>query len=115
MLQSAIGSTARPNEQAPTFFVIGAARSGTTALAEMLRLHPSVFVTRPKEPHFLAFAGRSVAFCGPGDDLVVNQADVTHVDDYYDLYRDAAGYAARGDASVSTLYYSQASIDTLQR
>jgi Sulfotransferase family len=97
----------------PNFFVLGAARSGTTALAEMLRQHPDAFVTRPKEPHFLAFANRAVAFTGPGDDVTINRVAVTDIEAYRALYDGAAGKAARGDASVSSLYYADDAVATL--
>jgi Sulfotransferase family len=38
----------------PDFFLAGQAKSGTTALYEMLRQHPEVFLSTPKEPMFLA-------------------------------------------------------------
>jgi hypothetical protein len=38
----------------PDFFVVGHAKSGTTALYEMLRRHPQIFMPRGKEPWFLA-------------------------------------------------------------
>ena len=38
----------------PDFFIVGQPRSGTTALYEMLRWHPEIFMTDPKEPLFLA-------------------------------------------------------------
>jgi Sulfotransferase family len=98
----------------PNFFVIGAARSGTTALADMLRQHPDVFVTQPKEPHFLAFANERVSFSGPGDDITVNRVSVTDPEDYLRLYQSSGRRAARGDASVSTLYYPEASLPNLQ-
>lgn len=36
----------------PGFFIIGAPKSGTTALATYLGEHPGVFMAKPKEPHF---------------------------------------------------------------
>lgn len=36
----------------PNFFIIGAPKCGTTALSEYLKLHPEVFFSDPKEPHF---------------------------------------------------------------
>lgn len=36
----------------PTFLIVGAPKSGTTALANFLGAHPDVFVSQPKEPHF---------------------------------------------------------------
>jgi Sulfotransferase domain len=37
---------------APNFFIIGAPKSGTTALSQYLGAHPNVFFSRVKEPHF---------------------------------------------------------------
>ena len=101
-------------EARPDFFVIGAARSGTTALTEALRRHPEVFVTSPKEPHFLAFADQRVAFTGPGDDVTMNDVVHTELDAYLGLYRASEGCRARGEGSVSTLYYSRRSVQTLK-
>ena len=39
----------------PTFLVIGAYKSGTTAVHHALRSHPDVFVPELKEPNFFAF------------------------------------------------------------
>jgi hypothetical protein len=38
----------------PNFFIIGAPKSGTTALSEYLRTHPNVFFSDPKEPGYFA-------------------------------------------------------------
>jgi hypothetical protein len=38
----------------PTFFILGAARCGTTAMADWLNRHPNVAITQPKEPTFYA-------------------------------------------------------------
>lgn len=38
----------------PSFIVIGAAKCGTTSVAELLREHPDVFMSTPKEPHFFS-------------------------------------------------------------
>ena len=51
----------------PQFLIIGAARSGTTALYQHLVTHPGLFLTTPKEPHYFALAGTRPAFTGPGD------------------------------------------------
>jgi hypothetical protein len=99
----------------PNFFVVGAARCGTTALAEMLRQHPDVFITQPKEPHFLAFAGHPPSFDGPGDEAIINRIAVTDPEAYRALYSSAAGRRARGDASVSSLYYAEDSLANLER
>ncbi|MGH9920245.1 MAG: sulfotransferase family protein [Nitrososphaerales archaeon] len=38
----------------PEFFIVGQSKSGTTALADMLREHPEIYMPRLKEPVFLA-------------------------------------------------------------
>ncbi len=38
----------------PNFFVIGAAKAGTTSLCELLSAHPDVFMCDPKEPGFFS-------------------------------------------------------------
>ncbi|HSZ14974.1 MAG TPA: sulfotransferase [Solirubrobacteraceae bacterium] len=40
--------------QLPDFFIIGQAKSGTTALYEMLRRHPQIFMPPGKEPWYFA-------------------------------------------------------------
>lgn len=99
----------------PTFLIVGAGRSGTTALTEGLRRHPDVFVTMPKEPHYFAFHGRVPAFRGPGDDTTVNSLSVTEERAYLDLYRHGRAHAARGEASVSTFHYPRAAIPEILR
>ena len=36
------------------FFIVGAPKCGTTALAWYLRDRPDVFMLKPKEPHYFA-------------------------------------------------------------
>ena len=50
-----------PMDLGPQFLVIGAARSGTTALYQHLVEHPRLFLTTPKEPHYFALAGTTPA------------------------------------------------------
>ena len=38
----------------PNFFIVGAPKCGTTALAEYLSSHPNIYMSRPKEPCFFA-------------------------------------------------------------
>jgi PAS domain-containing protein len=94
----------------PTYLVIGAARSGTTALVEGLRTHPDVFVTQPKEPHYFALHGATPSFTGPGDDITINRVAVTDRDEYLSLYPGRHRFTALGDGSVSTLYYHERAI-----
>jgi hypothetical protein len=92
----------------PQFVVIGAARSGTTALYQYLSQHPRIFLTEPKEPHYFALAGTTPAFTGPGDRQTINRLAVTDREAYRQLYRDARPDQVRGEGSVSTMYYPEA-------
>jgi hypothetical protein len=38
----------------PNFIVIGAAKCGTTSVCDILKRHPDVFVSKPKEPHYFS-------------------------------------------------------------
>lgn len=96
----------------PTFLIAGAARAGTTSLAEGLRQHPRVFVTQPKEPHYFAFHGQRVDFRGPGDADTINRVVVSDRAAYLRLFprqhdAGAPDFLALGDGSVSTLYYAE--------
>ncbi|MEJ7719706.1 MAG: sulfotransferase domain-containing protein [Ilumatobacteraceae bacterium] len=99
----------------PTFLVAGAARAGTTALVEGLRLHPDVFVTQPKEPHYFAFHGLDVACTGPGDDRWFNRVVVSDRERYLALFNDAGTASARGDGSVTTLYHADKAVPEILR
>ncbi len=92
----------------PQFLIIGAARSGTTALYQYLAEHPGLFLTEPKEPHYFALAGTTPAFTGPGDRQTINRLAVPDREAYLRLYRQARPDQVRGEASVSTMYYPEA-------
>ena len=44
----------RSSGRIPDFFIVGHAKSGTTALYEMLRRHPEIYMPEAKEPWFMA-------------------------------------------------------------
>ncbi len=46
--------TALAHKRVPDFFIVGHAKSGTTALYEMLRGHPQIYMPDSKEPWFFA-------------------------------------------------------------
>ena len=92
---------------APTFAVVGAARAGTTALCEAVRAHPDGFVTDPKEPHYYALAGERPTFTGPGDEEGINSVSITEEARFLELFAGSEGAVARGDGSVSSLYYAE--------
>ena len=97
----------------PEFFLIGAAKCGTTSVANYLGQHPEVFVSTPKEPNFFAFEPNSKPTCkGPiGSDVLYEKLlkySVTSPGAYRNLFADAAGAQAIGEASVRYLYSADA-------
>lgn len=76
----------------PNFFIVGAPKAGTTALAEYLGEHPSVFVSTPKEPFY--FCQEFTGLPGPKS-----------LEDYLALFGTAdAASSALGEASAMYLY-----------
>src|SRR4051794_19168820 len=43
-----------PGQRAPDFYIVGQPKSGTTALYEMLRGHPQIYMPELKEPWYFA-------------------------------------------------------------
>lgn len=75
----------------PNFFIVGAPKSGTTALYKYLREHPSVFMPDRKEPHYFAPDL-------PSPRYVHDEAS------YLSLFEAGRGRARVGEASVYYLY-----------
>jgi hypothetical protein len=88
----------------PDFAVIGAAKSGTTALFHYLRQHPDVFLPPRQEPSFFAFEGHRLAFRGPSGGDIFDNRYFTDLSSYTALYRDARATQV-GDVSPVYLYW----------
>ncbi len=100
MLTSAGGKYAFPN-----FLVIGAQKSGTTALYSLLKQHPQIFMCPSKEPHFFAFEGRRPQLTGINNRIdPMNANAVIDVETYVQLFSGAGDALAAGECSISTLY-----------
>ena len=85
----------RALEKVPDFFIVGHPKSGTTALYEMLRAHPQIFMPEVKEPVYFATelprqAHRSLA--------------PSTLQEYLALFEPAAAGQRIGEASVSYLW-----------
>ena len=77
----------------PNFLIIGAMKSGTTALYYYLEQHPEVYMSPVKEPNFFSSQEQE------------NAADaVTDIGAYQHLFRGASGKKAIGEASHTYLY-----------
>lgn len=91
----------------PNFLVIGAAKSGTTALYYAFRQHPEIYMSRSKEPNFFALEGKPPAFRGPGDQQTINTQSITSLTAYQRLFHGVDGEAAVGEASTAYLYHAR--------
>jgi hypothetical protein len=94
----------------PNFFIAGAAKCATTSVYRYLKDHPQIFMSPVKEPKFFSRPYRPIPGTGPGDDRVEKLA-IKDMESYMALFRDAAGYPVRGEASVDYLYYHQTAED----
>lgn len=89
----------------PNFLIIGAAKSGTSALYHYLRQHPDIFMSPRKETHFFAFYNKDPNTAGPGDTI---PNAITNLDDYKSLFSKANHEQAIGEASPTYIYYPHA-------
>lgn len=91
----------------PNFIIIGAAKSGTTALYQYLQEHPDVFMSPIKEPNFFALRNGTPSYQGPGDETTNDNA-IVDLDSYEELFDGVRGQHAIGEASPMYLYNPQA-------
>jgi hypothetical protein len=92
----------------PNFLIIGAQKSGTTALYHYLKQHPQIYMSPVKEPHFFTYEGGEPRFSSPGRGYTT---PVTKIEDYQALFQGVSAGMALGEASTSYIY----SIRALER
>jgi hypothetical protein len=87
----------------PNFFIVGAAKAGTTALYRYLRQHPEVYLPDKKEPRFFAYdpSDRTV-YGGPNAKRLIDGV-VKDLTAYESLYQGVTHEKAVGDASPAYL------------
>jgi hypothetical protein len=93
-----------PSEIQPEFFIVGAAKSGTTSLVHYLNQHDKIFIPEIKEPKYFSAADNVFPHMGPGD-LGVDRKVCKSEQVYRALYADAGKKSLCGDASVDYLYF----------
>lgn len=91
----------------PNFLLIGAPKSGTTALYNYLNQHPDIYMSPVKEPHFFAFEDEALSFQGPK--VTINDTTITSLEAYQRLFQNAADETAVGEASALYLSIPKAS------
>jgi hypothetical protein len=84
----------KPEEIWPNFFIVGAAKAGTTSLYYYLNEIPGVYMSKVKEPYY--FSPHYVQRY-PGE-------TVTDKEEYLRLFENTSSYIAVGEASPSYLW-----------
>ena len=79
-------------ERLPNFFILGAAKAGTTSLYELLQQHPDIHLSFDKEPMYFS-----------RDDYFSRGAD-WYANTYFP---DSASFARRGEATPHYLYWAE--------
>jgi hypothetical protein len=87
----------------PDFFIVGHAKSGTTALYEMLRQHPEIYMPDLKEPQFFA-AENFDALRRREDPRPHGDRRGMTFDEYLALFEDAKADQRVGEASTFYLW-----------
>jgi len=95
---AAVPAVAAAAPRIPDFFIVGHAKTGTTALYQMLRRHPEIFMPELKEPLYFATDLR-MRFQRPSAGALPTQ-----LEDYLALFAGAAPGQLAGEASSSYLW-----------
>ncbi|WP_258098212.1 sulfotransferase family protein [Marinoscillum pacificum] len=93
----------------PNFMIIGAGKSGTTALYEYLAEHPDVYMSPVKETNFFALEGEKLV--DPKDDpeqMFHYPWSVTNWEEYQKLFDGVKEQKAIGEVSPMYLYSQEA-------
>lgn len=86
----------------PNFFVVGAARAGTTSLHYFLSMHPKIFMC-PKEPNYFIFDVEEPDFDYPDKEGLIKHS-ILDKEQYLGLFRGSDKFIAIGEVSPLYLY-----------
>jgi len=84
-------------EMKPNFFIVGAARCGTTTLSRCLKRHPQICFSRPKEPHYFSQMNGKTSF---------ENIRTEYLERFFSHYQ--PHHRAMGEGSISYLYSEEA-------
>lgn len=103
----------------PNFFIIGAAKAGTSSLGAYLNQHPEIYISPIKEPHFFSADIRKADFRSDYRERAsfdvkaylkrdpLPQIHIAHIDEhsqYLELFREVTNENAIGELSTGYLY-----------
>lgn len=104
MLEESKAAPGTAKVKTPNFLVIGAAKSGTTALWHSLNQHPEIFMSPRKHTRFFSYETENPSFRGPGPKHPSVPYAIADLDDYHAMFDGATEETALGEASHSYLY-----------
>src|SRR6204780_4818563 len=96
-----LNGTQSAHRRTPDFFIVGQPKSGTTALYEMLRSHPQIYMPDMKEPLF--FASDLRPYLKEGGSVAQKPQFPATYDEYLSLFEPATAEQRIGEASSSYL------------
>jgi hypothetical protein len=101
-------TVASPTTARPNFLVIGAAKSGTTALWHNLKQHPRIYMSPRKHTRYFSFDHENPRFRGPGPKNPTVPYSISDIGAYQALFDGVMNETAIGEASHSYLYRPEA-------
>lgn len=103
-----------PMSTLPNFLIVGAAKCGTSSLANYINQHPEVYISTPKEPRFISSQFTEFPLQGPLSDRLESWYIKTY-EDYLKLFEEANSEKAIGEASVDNLFFYNKSIPLIKK
>jgi hypothetical protein len=96
----------------PDFFIVGQPKSGTTALYEMLKRHPQIYMSEVKEPFYFAVDNPLPERPGERRWTALDQTGIRaeSLDQYLSLFAPAAPDQLAGEATTSYLWSRTAAV-----
>ena len=87
----------------PNFFIVGAAKAGTTTLHYVLQQHPEIYLPWKQKETFYFSGIKKTDFSGPGS--FYGNGIIEHWEEYVKLFEDAEEKKAVGEVCVAYLYF----------
>ncbi len=97
----------------PNFFLVGAAKAGTTSIYKYMEMSksPEIFIPENKEPSFFALEGKKIDFHNFPYELKL----ITRYEDYLDIFRGSESFKIRGDFSTPYLYFYKETVKNIKK
>lgn len=99
-------------ELGPDFLIIGAHKSATTSLHDLLSEIPQVFMTKEKEPRYFALKDDDLDYRGPRDPA--SKCKYQSFSAYSNLFKGAKAGDIKGESSTLYIYDERAPLNIYQ-